>query len=82
MAATATPMAIWSASSTSADRGVPDESVALGVALPAIILAVSEAEAQTAGMKRREERREDSQGRCEVSSRRACPRATSGHAAA
>ena len=31
----------------------------LSVALPATILAVSEAEAQTPGMERREERRED-----------------------
>jgi hypothetical protein len=31
----------------------------LGVALPATILAVSEVKAQTAGMERREERRED-----------------------
>ena len=32
---------------------------ALGVALPVTILAVSKAEAQTPGMERREERRED-----------------------
>lgn len=34
-------------------------SAALGVALPANILAVSEAEAQTPGMERREDRRDD-----------------------
>ena len=37
----------------------------IGVALPATILAVSEAEAQTPGMERREERREDRQERRE-----------------
>ena len=37
----------------------------IGVALPATILAVSEAEAQTPGMERREERREDRQDRRE-----------------
>ena len=40
-------------------------SAALGVALPATILAVSEAEAQTPGMERREERREERQERRE-----------------
>ena len=37
----------------------------IGVALPATILAVSEAKAQTPGMERREERREDRQDRRE-----------------
>ena len=37
----------------------------IGVALPATILAVSKAEAQTPGMERREERREDRQERRE-----------------
>ena len=37
----------------------------IGVALPATILAVSEAEAQTPGMERREERREERQERRE-----------------
>lgn len=37
----------------------------IGVALPATILAVSEVKAQTAGMERREERREDRQDRRE-----------------
>ena len=37
----------------------------IGVALPATILAVSEAEAQTPGMERREERRDDRQERRE-----------------
>jgi Ni/Co efflux regulator RcnB len=40
-------------------------SAALGVALPATILAVSKAEAQTAGMERREDRRENRQDRRE-----------------
>ena len=38
---------------------------ALGVALPATILAVPEAEAQTAGMERREDRRANRQDRRE-----------------
>ena len=37
----------------------------IGMALPATILAVSEAEAQTPGMERREDRREDRQERRE-----------------
>ena len=37
----------------------------MGVALPAMILAASQAAAQTPGMERREERREDRQGRHE-----------------
>ena len=38
---------------------------ALGLALPATVLTVSDAEAQTPGMERREERREDRQERRE-----------------
>ena len=40
-------------------------SAALGVVVPATILAVSEAEAQTAGMERRQDRRGDRQDRRE-----------------
>ena len=40
-------------------------SAALGVAVPATILAISEVEAQTPGMERREDRRENRQERRE-----------------